>query len=183
MTPPVRSYRGLFWTLALLGFTLDLATKYAVFAWLAPRQEWEVVPGYFMLVHHPELNKGALIGFGSGFGDTANRVFAGISALAAVVIIGWSFRPALANDWRLCIALGLILAGATGNLFDRVVFGGVRDFMQVYIQRADGSRLPLTAIFNVADFCLVCGALFLLLQTFLSQPAKEQGPAALPEKA
>jgi lipoprotein signal peptidase len=181
MTAASRSYRGIFWTLALLGLSLDLATKYAVFAWLEPREERAVIPGWFILVHHPELNKGALIGIGSSLGDTANLVFAAISAAAVVVIIGWSFRPSLASDWRLCTALGLILAGAAGNLYDRVVFGGVRDFMQIFYEKANGDRIHLTAIFNVADFCLVCGACCLLLQTFLTRPVQE--PVAISPEA
>ena len=58
-------------------------------------------------------------------------------------------------------ALGLILGGTAGNLFDRVVFNGVRDWMHFY-----WFEWP---VFNFADCCLVCGAGLLLLQAFWRQ--------------
>src|SRR5262249_1069135 len=59
---------------------------------------------------------------------TANGFFAVISLVAAAAIVAWSFRTSTARDRILCGALGLILAGTVGNLYDRVVFEGVRDF-------------------------------------------------------
>ncbi len=56
------------------------------------------------------------------------------------------------------MALGLILSGTLGNLFDRVVFNGGRDFLYFY-----WIEWP---VFNVADCCLVCGAFLLLAQAF-----------------
>jgi len=64
------------------------------------------------------------------------------------------------------MALGLILAGTLGNLYDRVVFGGVRDFLFFYY-----INWP---VFNVADCCLVCGAFLLLIQAFWVHPAAKE---------
>jgi lipoprotein signal peptidase len=66
----------------------------------------------------------------------------------------------------------LILAGTLGNLFDRVVFGGVRDFLYFY-----WFEWP---VFNVADCFLVCGAGLLLLQAFATAPA-DKGKVAVAE--
>ena len=71
----------------------------------------------------------------------------------------------------MCAALGLILAGTLGNLYDRVVFNGVRDFLH-------WNYLFDWPVFNVADCCLVCGACLLLLQAFGRQPATKAQPAA-----
>ena len=108
-------------------------------------------------------------------GDTVfgNYLFLSISATAALAIIIWSMRAAAARDGYFCFALGLILGGALGNFYDRIVFGGVRDFLHFY-------NLPLPfgldnwPVFNVADMCLVCGAALLVLETFLRKPAPEQ---------
>src|SRR5262245_17019740 len=145
-----RSFRGLLWTLALLGATADLGSKYAVFALLYTDGQLEgkqpLVPGAFDLLAQftgrreegtgalatlrtlsgdmlPRVNHGALFGMASERGHLANRVFAVVSLLAAGVIVFWSTRPSLAGDGLLCAALGLILGGTLGNLYDRVVFG------------------------------------------------------------
>jgi signal peptidase II len=199
-----RSYRWLFWTLAILGLCLDQGSKYGVFAWLQDYpsnpyndREAEVVPGVFYLSTTftneidqgdnwrsplrtlfgnkvPKVNHGALWGIGDrleGTEDDFNHIFALVSVAAAVAIIFWSFRASTAQDCLLCMSLGLILAGTLGNLYDRVVFLGVRDFLQwVYL-----FNFPR---FNIADSCLVCGAALLLLQAFFAAPAEQQIPAA-----
>jgi len=60
--------------------------------------------------------------------------------------------------------LGLILAGTLGNLYDRVVFNGVRDFLYFHL-----IEWP---VFNIADCCLVCGAFLLLAQAFLGRSTR-----------
>jgi lipoprotein signal peptidase len=179
-----RSYRGLLWALALLGVVADQWAKYGVFHWLQPlameqaamgrpaKGEYHVLPGAFELLAQfhrgdgdssdslvaltPRVNKGALFGLGDEYGYLANGLFAVVSVVAAVAIIVWSFRKSTAREWLLCVALGLILAGTLGNLYDRVVFAGVRDFLYFY-----WIEWP---VFNVADCCLVCGAFLLLAQ-------------------
>src|SRR4029077_2279204 len=109
------------------------------------------------------VNHGALFSLGGQFKTDANHFFAGVSVLAALGIIVWGARRATATDKWLCAALGLILAGTLGNLYDRVIFGGVRDFLYFYY-----IEWP---VFNIADCCLVVGAFLLLVQAFLTHPA------------
>ena len=121
----------------------------------------------------PKVNHGALWGIGGRdeTGNDFNHLFALISIAAAALMILWSFREATANDRWLCIALGLILAGTLGNLYDRIVFQGVRDFLQwVYLY-----HWPR---FNIADSCLVVGAGLLMVQAFFAAPATDCTPAA-----
>jgi lipoprotein signal peptidase len=183
-----RTYRWLFWVLAVGGTVLDQVSKYTVFRWLynggeggwwpAGRQVFWVQanfrledylrgkrdPGGWLAplrtwsgeVPHC-LNHGALFGLGDGH----NTLFCVISVFAAVAIVYWVTRRAAARDWLLCAALGLILAGTLGNLYDRAVFGGVRDFLHFNIEGVID-----WPIFNLADSCLVCGAGLLLLQAF-----------------
>ena len=178
-----RSYRKLFWVLAAAGLALDQVTKYGVFRWLYDERTHTVLPGMFELVANytrepssgllrgwsgptlPEVNHGALFGFlneGENVG-LANVLFAIISLAAAAAIIWWSSRPSARRDLGLSAALGLILAGTLGNLYDRLVFGGVRDFLHAHYY---GHEWP---VFNVADCCLVCGAFLLLAQAFFSK--------------
>jgi lipoprotein signal peptidase len=114
----------------------------------------------------PHVNHGALFGFLRDRKTLANLAFASISLLAAGAIIVWSVRGTATTDRWLCAALGLILAGTLGNLYDRLVFNGVRDFIH-------WDYFYNWPVFNVADCCLVCGAGLLLIQAFGKQPAKE----------
>jgi signal peptidase II len=193
------SYRWLFWCLALVGFAVDQASKYGVFYALADEKhfkgDYELVPEVFALVaeytdkkepgdlplswlrtissdYLPRVNQGALFGLGARTGDGtgANGLFALVSLIAAGAIIFWSTRPLARHDRFLCLALGLILAGALGNLFDRLLFGGVRDFLHWYY-------VVNWPVFNLADCFLVAGAGLLLLQAFCTQPR----PVAVPE--
>ena len=107
----------------------------------------------------PRVNHGALFGLMQEHKGGANQVFAGVSMLAAVGIAVWVTRRATATDGWLCAALGLILGGTLGNLYDRLVFNGVRDFL--YFYRIDWP------VFNVADCGLVVGAGMLLVHAFL----------------
>jgi lipoprotein signal peptidase len=182
----------MFWGLATLGVVADQVSKYRVFHWLyndGDGGEFEIIPGVFklytrftarqetgagLLAHLrswggdglPQVNQGALFGLGNGHKEIANAVFAGISIVAALAILYWGTRRATGRDGVLSIALGLILAGTLGNLYDRLVFGGVRDFLYFY-----WIEWP---VFNVADCCLVCGAFLLLVQAFWVRPATEQ---------
>ena len=112
----------------------------------------------------PKVNQGALFGLGGEYAALANMLFAAVSVVAAVAILYWSTRRTTAQDWALCAALGLILAGTLGNLYDRIVFDGVRDFLYFHL-----IEWP---VFNVADCCLVCGAFLLLGQAFLGRSAR-----------
>jgi signal peptidase II len=188
-----KSYRGLLWTLVLTGLILDQSSKYLVFHWLyneGKGGQYEIVPGAFKLLTQftgpadtaggilttlrtasgdslPRVNHGALFGIKLGLGDNdawfANLVFAIVSLAAAIAITAWSTRKATARDPILCAALGLILGGTLGNLYDRLIFGGVRDFLYFY-----WIEWP---VFNVADCCLVCGAFLLMAQALLTRPA------------
>jgi lipoprotein signal peptidase len=120
----------------------------------------------------PRVNHGALFGIGSGHKGTANQVFAAVSILAAVGIVVWVSRRSTAADGWLCAALGLILGGTVGNLYDRVVFNGVRDFLYFY-------RIEWP-VFNVADCCLVAGAGMLLVHAFFAGERKPEEPPTAP---
>jgi signal peptidase II len=189
---PERTYRTLLWVLALLGLTLDQASKYGVFAWLSDRPDNQYVlfhtaNGGFQFVAQfardplsgqfqrdgtgqliPHVNQGALFGFLRDHTTVANGGFAVISLLAAAAIVGWSLQKNTARDRWLCAALGLILAGTVGNFYDRIVFNGVRDFLHwnYYFD---------WPVFNIADCCLVCGAFLLLVQAFSVQTVPDAG--------
>ena len=101
----------------------------------------------------------------------ANVVFALVSFLASGAIVYWVTFTAAKRDRLLCACLGLILAGTLGNLYDRLVFGGVRDFLHYH----GWFEWP---IFNVADCCLVVGSFLLLVQAFWVKEAVAPDPVS-----
>ncbi len=121
----------------------------------------------------PRVNHGALFGIGQEHKGLANGLFAAVSVAAAVAIVLWGTRVTTARERGLTAALGLILGGTVGNLYDRLVFGGVRDFMHFH---HNSFEWP---VFNVADCCLVVGAGLLLVQALFVSHIAEQ-PAAQP---
>ncbi len=131
----------------------------------------------------PRVNHGALYGLGNSHKELANTIFAIISLVAAIGIGWWGTRPSVRRDGWLSAALGLILGGTIGNLFDRIVFGGVRDFLHWYL-----FEFP---VFNIADSCLVTGAIMLIFGAAFLHPGNaksvpataEQNPAGVADRA
>lgn len=174
MTPdavPPRN-RFVFWALALGGAAFDLATKAIVFARIPFGASRPVLDHVLEL--RPSHNQGALWGIGTGL-PHSSLIFAALSAAAAVAICYWLFWRGAAADTRLTVALGLIMAGALGNCYDRLVFGHVRDFVHFHVDSINFNF----AIFNFADNMLVAGAAILLLLALRPEsPATEPEPVA-----
>lgn len=168
-------YRAWLWTLAAVALFVDQATKYGVFAWLRLHESVTAIPNVLYLTHN-QLNQGAVFGLGNDHGHLSNYAFAGFSMIAIVFIVLWTRRAELRKDRLLMVALGLILGGAAGNLYDRLVFAGVRDFIWVHIERWGFDF----AVFNVADSSLVVGACLLFLHTLLKPAHEPAKPDALP---
>ena len=102
-----------FWLVAAAGLTSDLWSKHWAFERYHQGGHEVILPG--VLEFQTMFNKGAL--FGIGQGQTALFLLASLLALALVF---WMFVRSSARRWFLQIALGAILAGALGNMHDRV---------------------------------------------------------------
>jgi signal peptidase II len=149
----------LFWTIAILGAGFDLGTKAAVFErYGAPPFSPAVSILGDVLEIKTSYNDGALWGIGRGF----PYVWAALSLVAAGFIIWWLFVRRHAADWQQTAALGLIMAGAIGNCYDRVALGHVRDFVHFHVDRIHFDF----AIFNFADNMLVIGAIWVIILSF-----------------
>jgi signal peptidase II len=123
-----------------------------------------VIPGWLRIVHTE--NPGAAFGvLAEGNAFVRGAVLIGISTVVLIFVISalWnrtSFAASLAR-----LGLSLILGGAIGNLYDRVVHGTVTDFIEVY---HNGWSFPA---FNVADSAITVGAVLLLLD--LMRPGRK----------
>ena len=137
-------------------FSLDRFTKRWIESNLSFLGTYRVVPGFFDIVH--SQNRGIAFGlFNDGNSNWSTGLVALFSVAAVMVIAALLWNAARME--RLSLAgLSLILGGAAGNLFDRIAFGRVTDFLEFYV----GSYHWPT--FNVADSAIVVGCGLLLLE-------------------
>jgi signal peptidase II len=154
-----RPYLGL----ALGLVVVDQVTKNVVARTVELYESLTVIPGFFNItrIH----NRGAI--FGTFSGTNNSLVFALLTAasLAALAMVVWFFLKTPATDRLMKISLTLIMAGALGNQFDRLVRGHVIDFLDFHIGTA---HWPF---FNAADSCITIGACLMLLTLLRRKPA------------
>lgn len=199
---PVRSKRALTILVAtvLLGLIADLGSKAVAFSEIADTpvivDRAEVLAtdnlSYLLPHHDPSvaipgvleftlvLNPGAVFGIGAG----QRWFFVGFTIIAVAFALLLFAKWTKPKDWAAHAGFGLIISGGLGNLYDRVLFGCVRDF----IHPLPGVRMPFgwswpggsdelwPYVSNVADLFLIIGIVLLVIHTW-KQPAHD------PEKA
>lgn len=149
-------------------FAIDRVTKGIIEARVGAFDTHVVIPGFFDIVH--SQNSGAAFGlFAESSSEWRTVLLIGFSCVALVALTVMLWRtPRL--DRMTATALALILGGAMGNVFDRVRWGTVTDFLLFYIGQYQWPA------FNAADSAIVIGSGLLLLD-FLKpnrQPAHTQ---------
>ena len=160
-TLPDRTAHLIFWPLLLLGTTLDMVTKSAVFSRLSYHDTVPVIDGFIQLVK--TVNSGAAFGIAAG----KQTLLAGISIVALIVVF-YIFLFSGIKKRLMHISLGLFAAGICGNLYDRLFNDGlVRDFIDIIYW--PGKHWPA---FNVADsmLCIAVGLMFINTCFFTDQP-------------
>lgn len=148
---------GLRWLwLSALAVVLDQISKLAVVAKLAPYQDVIPLTGFFNLVH--VHNTGAAFSLLADQPGWQRFFFLGIALIASVVIFVLLKKT---HDRPLyAAALALILGGALGNVIDRIAYGYVIDFLDVYLGTWHWPA------FNVADAAITLGAAGLIFDSF-----------------
>jgi signal peptidase II len=153
--------------LSLVILIADQVSKYLAVTHLEYLTPVPVIDGFWnwTLVH----NYGAAFSFLSDAGGWQKWFFSGLAAVVSVVMALW-LRLTPRADWRNALPLALVIAGAVGNLIDRLRFGYVVDFVDWYVGK---HHWPA---FNVADSSIVVGAVLLVLFSFKpATPAPKAG--------
>ena len=114
-----------------------------------------VIPGFFNLTHI--RNKGAIFGFFSQHNSFIVFALLTLASLSALGLVVYYYIHTPSSQRFLKIALSLILAGAVGNLIDRIFRGSVIDFLDFHVK---DWHWP---VYNVADSCITIGALLLII--------------------
>lgn len=150
-----------YYLVALGVVVLDQWSKHLASTLLSYGRPVFVLPVFDLTLLH---NSGAAFSFLAGAGGWQRWLLAAIAMAVSGVLIVWLHR--LSSSQRLLAwALTLLLGGAIGNLWDRLVLGYVVDFISVHWQ---GHYFPA---FNVADSAITLGALLMLLDLWLHPDA------------
>jgi len=142
---------------------LDQVTKNLIARTVDLYESVPVIPGFFSItrIH----NRGAIFGTFSQTNNQAVFLLLTAASIAALAMVVYYFVKTPASDKLMKVSLTLIMAGALGNQFDRLVRGHVIDFLDFYAGKA---HWPF---FNAADSCITIGALLMLVILFRRKPA------------
>jgi signal peptidase II len=168
MTAP-HAKRKFHFLIAAAVILADRASKWLVAQNISLHDSLPVLPGFLRLTHVE--NRGAAFGL---FSDSPSEwkvtvlVLFSLIALVVVSVLLWKNSHAMTVTG---VGLALILGGALGNLWDRLLDGHVVDFLDFSVA---GYHWPA---FNVADSAIVVGALLLVTEILFSKPVEEKKPA------
>ncbi|HQK99269.1 MAG TPA: signal peptidase II [Smithellaceae bacterium] len=144
---------------------LDQITKSAIVSRFVLHEAYPVIPGFFNLVY--VMNPGAAFGFLAAASETFRFVFFTAITLAALLLIVYYLVKTPLRSAMLVWALAFIFGGALGNLIDRLRFGAVVDFLDVYLGSAHWPA------FNVADSAITIGAALVIWDMISTRKVKD----------
>ena len=139
-------------------FALDRLTKWIIESHVSFMDTYRVIPGFFDIVH--SQNRGVAFGIFNDSTASWTTVLLVVASLVAVIAVSYMLWNASRLDRFTFWGFALILGGAAGNVFDRMVWGRVTDFLLFYIGEYQWPT------FNVADSAIVIGSGLLVLDLF-----------------
>jgi signal peptidase II len=145
--------------LSLVIIVLDQASKLWVVANFELYESIQLLSGVNLTYVH---NTGAAFSFLSSAGGWQRWFFVVIALLAVTVLTIWLSRLKTSERW-MAVTLSLILGGAIGNLYDRISYAYVIDFIDIYYKT---HHWP---VFNIADSAISIGVVMMLIDTFCSK--------------
>jgi len=143
---------------------LDQMSKIWVDLSLALHQSIPVIPSFSITYAH---NYGAAFSFLSDAGGWQRWFFAVLAIAVSVGIIIY-LNKLKSEEKLLAVSLSLILGGAIGNIIDRVLYGYVIDFLDVYY------NVYHWPIFNIADSAITVGVGLMLIESFMEKEESEE---------
>lgn len=141
--------------IAMIVIIFDQLTKISITALLSYQEHIAITPFFNLILLH---NPGAAFSFLADASGWQRYFFSGLGIIAAIIIIVMLKRHP--TQRLFCFSLALILGGAIGNIIDRMIYGYVIDFLDVYI---NNWHWPA---FNIADSAICIGAVLLIWDEF-----------------
>jgi len=152
--------------LIVFNIVIDQVSKFWVRADVAPGNRSSIIGDWFTL--HNVENSGAFLGMGSDFNPTLKVV---LLLILPVIVLGYVLFYIIRNkqlDLLSLIGFCCIIGGGAANVYDRIVYGSVTDFLHI-----DFGGMFKTGIFNVADMSVTGGMIMILLASFIYKKPKE----------
>ncbi len=139
--------------LSVLVVVLDLWSKFVTNSSLTYGVPVEVLPVFDLRLSY---NTGAAFSFLADAGGLQRWFFAAVGIVVSVMLVVWMKRTPR-WQWWVGVAQALVLGGALGNLYDRIVHGYVVDFISLHYGEY------YFAVFNLADVAISVGATLLII--------------------
>ena len=148
--------------LIALSFLLDQLSKFLIRQNIDQYSELKLIGDYFILTNVE--NSGAFLGMGSDFSPFLKTIFLLILPIIVLIFIMiYVYRDKQIDKISL-IGFCLIIGGGIGNIYDRILYGSVTDFLFI-----DLGGIFKTGIFNIADLSVTTGMILILLMSFKSK--------------
>lgn len=155
---------------ALTGVVIlvDQVTKLYIMRTMRLHESIIVIPNLFNLTYI--RNPGAAFGLLANSSNAFRMVFFGLTSIFALGLLGTILVRMPEKDWVGRLSVASILGGAVGNLIDRLRYGEVVDFLDVYVEQYHWPA------FNVADSAITIGVILLI--SHFAFEKKEEPPTA-----
>lgn len=147
---------------------LDQLTKQQVMQTMRLHESISIIPNLFSLTYI--RNPGAAFGLLAGSSNAFRMVFFGLTSIFALGLLGTILLRMPEEDWVGRVSVAGILGGAIGNLIDRLRFGEVIDFLDVYVENYHWPA------FNVADSAITVGVIFLIIHFAFEKKQPDPSP-------
>lgn len=153
----------------------DQLTKLQIMQTMRLHESVTVIPNLFSLTYI--RNPGAAFGLLAGSSNAFRMVFFGLTSIFALGLLSTILVRMPEQDWVGRLSVSGILGGAIGNLIDRLRYGEVIDFLDVYVENYHWPA------FNVADSAITVGVIFLIIHFAFEKkddPPVASAPSATP---
>lgn len=146
--------------LIIVNIAIDQVSKFLIRTHVIARSESEIIGDYFTL--HNVENSGAFLGMGSDLNPTIKII---VLLILPIAVLGFLLRYVFKDksiDKLSLIGFSCILGGGFANIYDRILYGSVTDFLHI-----DLGGVFRTGIFNMADLSVSTGMIMILIASFI----------------
>ena len=144
----------------VVNIVLDQISKFLIRTYVIAGSESDIIGSYFTL--HNVENSGAFLGMGSDLNPTIKLI---VLLILPIVVLGFVLRYVFKDkslDKLSLIGFSCIIGGGLANIYDRILYGSVTDFLHI-----DLGGVFRTGIFNMADLSVTTGMIMIVTASFI----------------